>query len=81
MLVWRDWTTWKQLERLQQLTEVILVIHVSILVKTPIVTQAENVMKSILLPELPTHAVHSERLLVLQQSLLEMSLACNDQSS
>ena len=38
-------------------------------------------MKSILLPELPTHAVDSERLFVLQQSLLEMGLACNDQSS
>lgn len=61
---------------LQRLAEVILVVNISILVNTTIVTQAENIMKRVLLPQLSTHSVDAESFLMLQQRLLQMSLAC-----
>ena len=63
---------------LQSLGEVILVINISILVQTAIMTVTEHIMKRILLTKLSTHSVHSQRFLVLQQSLLQMSLAWNN---
>ena len=61
--------------RLQLLREVVLVVHVCVLVEAAVVRVAERAVQRVLLAQLAAHAVDAQRLLVLQQRLLEVRLA------